>query len=66
MILPVFSTLKDHNQVPRQKLKSLRQSFVAINMMNKCAKFHKDSLGDKKVKAGPPSWGYLVIFGRRV
>ena len=26
------------------------QRFVAINMMNKCAKFHKDSLSGKKVK----------------
>ena len=28
----------------------LRQSFVAMNMMNKCAKFHKDSPSGKKVK----------------
>ena len=35
---------------PRQKLKNLRQRFVAMNMMNKCAKFHKDSPSGKKVK----------------
>ena len=28
----------------------LRQRFVAMNMMNKCAKFHKDSPSGKKVK----------------
>ena len=42
-----FSTLKDHNLVPRQKLTTLGQGFVAINMMNKCAKFHKDSPSEK-------------------
>ena len=26
-----------------------------MNMMNKCAKFHKDSLSDKKVKLNLPS-----------
>ena len=26
------------------------QPFVAMNMMNKCAKFHKDSPSGKKVK----------------
>ena len=55
MILPRFSTLKDHNQVPRQKVKNLRQCFVAMNMMNKCAKFQKDSPSDKKVKFNLPS-----------
>ena len=29
--------------------------FVAMNMMNKCAKFHKDSPSDKKVKLNLPS-----------
>ena len=29
--------------------------FVAMNMMNKCAKFHIDSLSDKKVKIDLPS-----------
>ena len=42
-ILPLFSTLKDHNYVPRQQLKILRQHFVAKSMLNKCAKFHGDS-----------------------
>ena len=32
--LVMISTLKDHNSVPRQKLKYLRQLFVAMNMMN--------------------------------
>ena len=55
IFLPHFSTLKDHNQVPRQKLKNRRQHFLAMNMMNKCAKFHKDSQSDKKVKLNLPS-----------
>ena len=38
-----------------KKLKNLRQSFVAMNMMNKCAKFHKDSPTGKKVKFNFPS-----------
>ena len=36
-------------------LKHLRQGFVAMNMMNNCAKFHKDSPSDKKVKLNLPS-----------
>ena len=36
--------------MPRQKIKNLRQHFVAMNMMNKCAKFHKHSPRGKKVK----------------
>ena len=55
MILPRFSTLKDHNLVPGQKLKNLRQLFVAMNMMNKCAKFYKHSPKGKKVKFSLPS-----------
>ena len=55
MILPRFLTLKDHKYVPRQTLKYLRQSFVAMNMMNKWANFHKDSLSGKKVKFNLPS-----------
>ena len=56
MILPRFSTLKDpHNKIPRQKFKNPRQYFVAMNMMNKSAKFHKDSLSGKKVKFNLPS-----------
>ena len=34
---------------------NLRQPFVAMNMMNKCAKFHKDSPSGKKVKFNLPS-----------
>ena len=30
--------------LPRQKIKNLRQRFVARSMLNKCAKFHGDSL----------------------
>ena len=52
---PVFSTLKDHNLVPWQKLKNLRQPFVAMNMMNKCTKFQKDSPSSLKVKFNPLS-----------
>ena len=37
------------------KLKTLRQGFVSMNMMNKCDKFHKDSPSDKKVKFTLPS-----------
>ena len=55
MILPAFLTLKDHNYVPRQELKNRRRYVVARNMMNKCAKFHKDSPSDKKVKFNLPS-----------
>ena len=51
MILPRFSTLKDHNLVPRQKLKNLRQFFLAMNMMKKCAKFHNDSPSGKKLNS---------------
>ena len=50
MILPRFFDLKDHNLVPRQKFKNLRQPFGAKDMMNKCAKFHKDSPSGKKGK----------------
>ena len=56
MILPrFFSNLKDHNWVHGQKLKKMRQYFVATNMMNKFSKFHKDSPSDKKVKLNLPS-----------
>ena len=33
-----------------KNVKNLRQIFVAMDMMNKCAKFHKDSPSGKKVK----------------
>ena len=52
---PFFSTLKDHNWVPWQKLKNLRHPFVARSMLNKCAKFHGDSPSSKKVKFILPS-----------
>ena len=60
MILPrSFITLKDQYEVRRQKSKNLRHPFVAMNMitttLNKCAKFHKDSPSDKKVKFNLPS-----------
>ena len=35
--------------------KNLIQSFVAMNMINKCAKFHKDVPSDKKIKFNLPS-----------
>ena len=38
-----FLTLKDHNKVPGQKFKNLRQGFVAMSMVINCAKFHGDS-----------------------
>ena len=46
MILPRFFDF----EVPWPKLKNLRQAFVARSMMDKCAKFHKDSPSGKKVK----------------
>ena len=56
MILPCFFfTLKGHNEVSRQKFRNLRQYFVAMNMVKKCAKFYKDSPSDKKVKFNLPS-----------
>ena len=51
MILPRFFDF----EVPRQRLKILRQRFVAMDMMNKCAKFHNDSQSDEKVKFILPS-----------
>ena len=52
MILPRFSTLKDHNEVPGQTKKNLRQGIVAMNMTKK---FYKDSLSCKKVKFNLPN-----------
>ena len=43
MILPRVFDCENRNEVPRQKLKNMRQGFVATNMMNRCAKFHKDN-----------------------
>ena len=36
-------------------MKKSEANFVAMNMINKCAKFHKDSPSDKKVKFNLPS-----------
>ena len=36
-------------------MKKSEANFVAINMMNKCARFHKDSPNDKRVKFNLPS-----------
>ena len=36
--------------ITKAKIKKSEATFVALNMMNKCAKFHKDSLSGKKVK----------------
>ena len=47
MILPRFSTLKDHNWA---KIKNSEARWVPMNMMSKCAKFHKHSQSDKKAK----------------
>ena len=40
---------------PQAKFNNLRQRFVAMYMMNKCAKFHKDSISGKKVTLNLPS-----------
>ena len=40
---------------PRQKVKNLRPGLVAMTMINKRAKFHKDSTSGKKVKFNLPS-----------
>ena len=55
MFLPRFSTFKDHNYVPGQKLKILRQVLVARSILNKCAKFHGDSPSSLNVKFNLPS-----------
>ena len=55
IFLPRFFDFERPYQSPRQKLKHLRQAFVAMNMLNKCAKFHKDRPSDKKVKLNLPS-----------
>ena len=52
---PFFRLWKAITKSPGKKIKTLRQYFVARNMMNKCAKFHKDSPSDKKVKFNLPS-----------
>ena len=55
IISPRFFDFERPQLSPSAKIKKLRQNFVAMNMMNKCAKFHKDSLSDKKVKFNLPS-----------
>ena len=50
MILPHYSTSKDHNKVYGQKSNKLRLCFVAMSMMNRCATFHGDSPSGEKVK----------------
>ena len=40
---------------PKANTKHSGQSFVAMNMMNKCAKSNKNSSTDKKVKFNVPS-----------
>ena len=41
--------------LPTSKIKKSEAIFVAMNMMNKCAKFHKDGPSEKKVKLNLPS-----------
>ena len=48
---PFFQLWKTITKSPGKNLKNLRQRFVAINMMNKCAKFHKDSPSGKKLNS---------------
>ena len=50
IILQVFRPWKTITKSLGKKLKDCGKVFVAMNMMNKCAKFHKDSPSDKKVK----------------
>ena len=54
MILPRFFDFERRG--PWAKIiKSEATFFVAMSMLNKCAKFHKDSPRDKKVKFNLPS-----------
>ena len=55
MILPRFFDFERPWLSPKAKIKKSEAMFVAINMMNKCAKFHKDSPNNKKVKLNLPS-----------
>ena len=55
MVLPRFFDFQRPYLSPKGNLKNLRQRFAAMNMMNKCAKFHKDSPSNKKVKLNLPS-----------
>ena len=54
MIFPRFFDFETITKSPGKNWKIWR-NFVTINMMNKCAKFHKDSPSDKKVKFNLPS-----------
>ena len=55
MILPLFFDFERPWLSPKAKIKKIEASFVAMNMMNKCAKFHKDSPSGNKVKFNLPS-----------
>ena len=55
MILPRFFDFERPQLNPWAKIKKSETTFVAINMMNKCAKFHKGSPNDKRVKFNLPS-----------
>ena len=48
MILPRFFDFERPYLSPQAKFKKPEATFVAINMLNKCAKFHKDSSNGKK------------------
>ena len=52
---PFFRLWKTITKSLGKNYKNLRQYFVAMNMMNKCAKFHKDIPSGKKVKFNLPS-----------
>ena len=52
---PFFRLWKTITMSPGKNLKNLSQILVAMNMMNKFAKFQKDSPSDKKVKFTLPS-----------
>ena len=55
MVLPRFFNFERPQLSPKAKLKNLSQEFVAMNMMNNCAKFYEDSLSGKNVKFNLPS-----------
>ena len=48
---PFFRLWKTVTKCLGKNKKNLRQGFVAMNMMNKLAKFHKDSPSDKKLNS---------------
>ena len=55
MILPRFFNFERPYLSPKAKIEISEETFVAMNMINKCATFHKDSPSDKKVKFNLPS-----------